>query len=115
MCKVEIKEVKERVFPEFNKEFFEDLNVGGVESLEDLKKYIKENKEAEREKQLEDEYLFKCLDKVVEDSEFEIPEEMTEDEVNRLVREFSEKLTYQGLKLEDYLKYCNIVIALIHN
>ena len=32
---------------------------------------------------------------------------MTEDEVNRLVREFGEKLQYQGLKLEDYLKYCN--------
>ena len=32
---------------------------------------------------------------------------MTEDEVNRLVREFSEKLQYQGLKLEDYLKFCN--------
>ena len=32
---------------------------------------------------------------------------MTEDEVNRLTREFSEKLSYQGLKLEDYLKYCN--------
>ena len=30
--KVEVKEVKERVFPEFNKEFFEDLNVGGVTS-----------------------------------------------------------------------------------
>ena len=105
--KVTINEVKERVFPEFNKEFFEDLNVGGVESLEDLKKYIKENKEAEKEKQIEDEYLFKCLDKVVEASKFEIPAEMTEDEVNRLVREFSEKLQYQGLKLEDYLKYCN--------
>lgn len=105
--KVTIHEVKERVFPEFNKEFFEDLNVGGVESLEDLKKYIKENKEAEKEKQIEDEYLFKCLDKVVEDSKFEIPAEMTEDEVNRLVREFSEKLQYQGLRLEDYLKYCN--------
>ena len=105
--KVEVKEVKERVFPEFDKEFFADLNVGGVESLEDLKKYIKENKEAEKTKQLEDEYLFKCLDKVVEGSKFEIPEEMTEDETNRLVREFSEKLQYQGLKLEDYLKYCN--------
>ena len=105
--KVEIKEVKERVFPEFNKEFFEDLNVGGVESLDDLKKYIKENKEAEKERQIEDEYLFKCLDKVVEDSKFEIPAEMTEDETNRLVREFSEKLQYQGLKLEDYLKFCN--------
>lgn len=105
--KVEVKEVKERVFPEFDKEFFADLNVGGVESLDDLKKYIKENKEAEKSKQLEDEYLFKCLDKVVEGSKFEIPEEMTEDETNRLVREFSEKLQYQGLKLEDYLKYCN--------
>ena len=105
--KVEIKEVKERVFPEFNKEFFEDLNVGGVESLDDLKKYIKENLLAEKVKREEDEYLFKCLDKVVSDAKFEIPEEMTEDEVNRLTREFSEKLSYQGLKLEDYLKYCN--------
>ena len=105
--KVTVHEVKERVFPEFNKDFFEDLNVGGVESLEDLKRYIKENKEAEKEKQIEDEYLFKCLDKVVEASKFEIPAEMTEDEVNRLVREFSEKLQYQGLRLEDYLKYCN--------
>ena len=105
--KVEVKEVKERIFPEFDKDFFADLNVGGVESLEDLKKYIKENKEAEKTKQLEDEYLFKCLDKVVEDSKFEIPAEMTEDEVNRLVREFSERLQYQGLKLDDYLKYCN--------
>lgn len=105
--KVTVNEVKERVFPEFNKEFFEDLNVGGVTSLEDLKNYIKENKEAEKSKQIEDEFLFKCLDKVVEASEFEIPEEMTEDETNRLVREFSEKLQYQGLKLEDYLKFCN--------
>lgn len=105
--KVEIKDVKERVFPEFNKEFFEDLNVGGVENLDDLKKYIKENKKAEKERRNEDDYLFNCLDKVVENAKFEIPEEMTEDEVNRIVREFSEKLQYQGLKLEDYLKYCN--------
>ena len=51
---------------------------------------------------MEDDFLFKCLDKVVENSKFEIPEEMTNDEVNRLVREFREKLQYQGLNLEDY-------------
>ena len=103
--KVEVKEVKERVFPEFNKEFFEDLNVGGVEDLDGLKNYIRENKKAEKEQNLNDEHLFKCLDKVVENSKFEIPEEMTEDEVNRLTKEFSDRLKYQGLKLEDYLKY----------
>ncbi len=105
--KVEIKEVKERVFPEFTKEFFEDLNAPGVESLDDLKKYIKENIEAEKARKLEDDYLFKCLDKIVEDSSFDIPEEMTNDEVNRLVREFSEKLQYQGLNFKDYLKFTN--------
>ena len=113
--KVEVKEVKEKVFPEFNKEFFEDLNVGGVESLDDLKKYIKENLTAEKEKQLEDDYLFKCLDKVVENSKFEIPEEMTEDEVNRLTREFSEKLQYQGLNIEDYLKFTNSTMDAFKN
>ena len=105
--KVEIKEVKERVFPEFTKDFFEDLNVGGVTSLDDLKNYIKENMKAEKEHKVEDDYLFKCLDKIVEASKFEIPEEMTNDEVNRLIKEFSQKLQYQGLKFEDYLKFTN--------
>ncbi len=105
--KVEIKQVKERVYPEFNKEFFKDLNIGGVTSLDELKNYIKENKLVEKEKQVEDEYLFNCLDEIIESSKYEIPTEMTEDEVNRLLREFSDKLQYQGLKLEDYLKYCN--------
>ena len=105
--KVEIKEIKERVYPEFNKEFFEDLNVPGVESLDDLKNYIKENMEAEKSKKVDDDHLFKCLDKIVEGSTFDIPEEMTNDEVNRLVREFSEKLRYQGLNFKDYLKFTN--------
>lgn len=105
--KVEVKEVKEKNYPEFNEDFFKDLGNTGVSNLDELKNYIRENMKAEREKSIEDEYLFKCLDKVNEDSEYEIPEEMTEDETNRLVREFSEKLQYQGLKLEDYLKFCN--------
>ena len=105
--KVEVKEVKQRVMPEYNKEFFEDLNIEGVKSEKDLRDYIREGIATEKEKQIEDEYLFKCLDKVVETSTFEIPEEMTNDEVNRLTREFSEKLKYQGLNIEDYLKFTN--------
>ena len=105
--KVEIKEVKERILPEFNKEFFEDLNAPGVESLDDLKNYIKEQIEHEKSHKVEDDYLFKCLDKIVEDSKFEIPEEMTNDEVNRLTKEFSEKLKLQGLNFKDYLRFTN--------
>ena len=101
---VEVKEVKERVFPEFDKEFFADLNVGGVESLDDLKKYIKENKEAEKTKQLEDEYLFKCLDKVVEGAKFEIPEEMTEDEEKGMEKDIQDLVNEYNKKVEAILK-----------
>ena len=105
--KVEVKEVKERIMPEFNDDFFKDLGVGGVTSLDELKNYIKENLIAEKTKRIDDEYLFKCLDKINETTKYEIPSEMTEDETNRLVREFSEKLQMQGLRLEDYLKFSN--------
>ena len=103
--KVEIKDVKERVFPEFNKEFFEDLNIPEVTTEEELRNYIKAEIEHEKSHKVEDDFLFKCLDKVVENSKFEIPEEMTNDEINRIVKEFREKLQYQGLNFEDYLKF----------
>lgn len=105
--KVEIKEIKEKVYPEFNDEFFKDLGNTGVNNLDELKNYIKEGLSAERKRTANDEFLFKCLDKINEASKYEIPEEMTEDETNRLVREFSEKLELQGLKLDDYLKFSN--------
>ncbi len=103
--KVEVKDVKERTYPKFDEEFFKDLGVGGVNSEEELKNYIKENLIAERTKEIDDTYLYKCLDKVRETSEYEVPEEMTEDETNRMVKEFSQKLEMQGLKLEDYLTF----------
>lgn len=103
--KVTVKEVKERVFPEFNKDFFDDLGIKEVTTLEELKKYIEENIKIGKKKENEDKYLFKCLDKIVSDSKFEIPEEMTNDEVNRMVKDFENKLKYQGLNLKDYLKF----------
>lgn len=103
--KVTVKEVKERVFPEFNKDFFDDLGIKEVTTLEELKKYIEENIKTGKKKENEDKYLFKCLDKIVSDSKFEIPEEMTSDEVNRMVKDFEDKLKYQGLNLKDYLKF----------
>lgn len=103
--KVTVKEVKERVFPEFNKDFFDDLGIKEVTTLEELKKYIEENIKTGKKKENEDKYLFKCLDKIISDSKFEIPEEMTSDEVNRMVKDFEDKLKYQGLNLKDYLKF----------
>ena len=107
MFHVEIKDVKERVLPELNKEFFEDLAMDGVTNEKELRNHIEEEIKHEKTHRLEDEHLFKCLDKIVSNSKFEIPEEMTKDETNSMVKEFAEKLSYQGLRFEDYLKYMN--------
>ena len=107
MFHVEIKDIKERILPEFNKEFFEDLAMDGVTNEKELRNHIEEEIKHEKTHRLEDEHLFKCLDKIVSNSKFEIPEEMTKDETNSMVKEFAEKLSYQGLRFEDYLKYMN--------
>lgn len=105
--KVEIKEVKERVLPEINEEFFKDLNIEGVKTKKELDNYIKEYLSAQKERSVNEEYFVKCMDEVVKNAEFEIPTEMTEDEVEALTKDFAERLKMQGLNLETYLQYTN--------
>ena len=97
--KVTVKEVKERVFPEFNKDFFDDLGIKEVTTLEELKKYIEENIKIGKKKENEDKYLFKCLDKIVSDSKFEIPEEMTNDDL--LVTGRIEGMDFESIENEE--------------
>ncbi len=102
--KVKINEIKERVLPEMNENFFKDLGFEGVDSVEKLTEEVRNNLMAVKEKKAEEEHIFKCLDKVVETSKFEIPEELTNDEVERLLEEFNTQLGYQGFTLDKYLE-----------
>jgi len=105
--KVEIVELKEKVYPEFNEDFFEDLAIDKVKNIDELKKYIKDNIKSEKEAKLNDEHFFKCLDEIVKNSKFDIPVEMTTDEVDRMTKEFDDKLKMQGMNLDNYLKFTN--------
>ncbi|MBQ3142140.1 MAG: trigger factor [Bacilli bacterium] len=105
--KVKLHEIKERLLPEMDENFFKDLGMEGVDSKEKLVEEVKGNIKAGKERQLEEAHIFKCLDKVVENAKFEIPSELTEDEVNRLLEEFNMQLGYQGLNLDKYLEMTN--------
>lgn len=45
------------------------------------------------------------VDKAVENASMEIPQAMINEQTNYLLREMQMRMAYQGLKLEDYLKY----------
>lgn len=101
-----VKEVKQKVVPEINDEFAKE--VGGFETLEDLKKLLRERILAVKEEQAEVEYQNQILKSYVEKTEVEVPEKLVEREIDQLVVELAYNLAQQGLKLEDYLNYVQL-------
>ena len=108
--KVTIHEVKTRVIPEINEDFFNDLGIEGVNSEKELeehcKKEIKERKEREAENKLIDE----ILEKVKDETEIELPEELVHEEVHRMLDTYNQRLQMQGLSLEQYLSFAKKTI-----
>ncbi len=102
---VKINEIKFKELPELDDEFAKD--VSEFDTLEELKNSIRSKKEEEAKKKEEKELRDTVLDKVVENVEVDIPEAMVETEIDNMLRDFDFQLRYQGLDLENYLKYTN--------
>ena len=79
----------------------------GVDSKEKLEAEIKKNLEIRKERQIEEEYILACLDKVMDNAKYEIDEEIINDEAERIYHEFGERLAMQGMDIENYLKITN--------
>ena len=100
---IKLHEIKKKELPELNDEFIKESV--GAESLEAYKTETRERLEkmnADRaERELEDE----IVKKITETSDMEIPDALIENQIDRMVQEMEYRMSYQGLKLEDYLKY----------
>lgn len=105
--KVKVNEVKGNVLPEYNKEFFEDLGMEGVDSKEALERQLEENIRTHKEAHAEDHYVDEILEKAVANMEVEIPDPMINDELDRMIRQYSENLKMQGITLEQFYQFTN--------
>ena len=86
--KVKVNEIKCTKLPEFDKEFFEDLNIEGVDSKESLEKYERESILKEKKKDALVRYEDKLLEKVASDTEIEIPENVVNEQIERMIEDF---------------------------
>lgn len=102
--KVKIKELKERIYPEYNEYFFKDLNIPEVDSFEKLKDSIKEHIEGHKAADVEDKYFEECLTKVSESAKMEVPQEMIDDEIDRMNNDFAKRLEMQGMNIDTYMQ-----------
>ncbi len=105
--KVKVNEVKEIKIPEIDKEFFEDLGMEGINTKEDLEKQVKENITASKNMQAEEKYTQQLLEEISKNSEIDVPETMINDETDRMVEEFANNISMQGISIDQFYKYTN--------
>lgn len=103
--KVKVNEIKTRVVPKIDKEFFEDLGMEGVTTKEELEHEIKHELEHQKEHEAEHVYEEKCLNKAAENMKCDICEELVMDEVEHMYKEFIERMQMQGISEEMYFQY----------
>ena len=111
---VTIREIKERIVPELNEEFYQDLGYDNIkteeEFLDEVKKALIERKNAE----IEDEFMEQVLSKASDNLKVEINPEIIDDEVHRMIHQFEEQLRMQGIKLADYMQITGMTHEKLH-
>ena len=106
--KVVVKEVKVKELPEIDDEFVKEVSEFNTvaELKEDTKKKMLEYKEHTAKHEFEE----KVLSAVTENATIDIPEVMINKEIDAMIRDLEQRLKYQGLDMEGYLKYTNSTI-----
>jgi trigger factor len=102
-----VEDIKEEL-PEFNDEFVK--NLGPFKDVADFKDKLKINIKLEKENAQKEKTRVKIIEKIIEDSELELPEILVEIEVNKILQRMEADITQMGLKFEDYLKHLNKTI-----
>lgn len=101
--KVKLNEVQYKELPAADDEFAKD--VSEYDTLEEFKASIRKNMEESAEKQAELEVENTLVDQLVATLEGDIPPVMIETRIDEMMRDFDYRLSQQGLRLADYLKY----------
>lgn len=101
--KVVVQKIEKKEIPEITDEFA--ANVSEFENLEDYKKDIEKRLSQKLEQEKERKVENDLLEKIVQSSKVEIPEILVERQLDIFIRDLETRLSFQGLKLEEYLDY----------
>ncbi len=111
---VTVREIKERIVPELNEDFYADLGYEDIKTKEDFYKEIEKVILERKTAQIEDAFIEEALSKASENMKVEINEEIIDDEVHRMIHQFEEQLGMQGIKVEDYMSITGMTHEKLH-
>ena len=110
---VKLHEIKAKEMPVMDDEFAKD--VSEFDTIKDLKADIKKRLTKEAKERAEIKFENEIIAKACENAKVEVPQCMIESQIDSYVQEFEYQLSYQGIKLDDYLKYTNSKIEDLRN
>ena len=106
--KIKLHEVKYKELPALDDGFAKD--VSEYDTLDELKDSIRNNIKTNLDKQAEQKVENDLMDQVIANMKADIPDAMVDSRIDELVQDFEYRISQQGLKLADYLKYMGMNI-----
>ena len=106
--KIKLHEVKYKELPALDDDFAKD--VSEYDTLNELKDSIRNNIKTNLDKQAEQKVENDLMDQVIANMKADIPDAMVDSRIDELVQDFEYRISQQGLKLADYLKYMGMNI-----
>lgn len=103
MFKVKVNELKVKELPEADDDFAAEISE--FETMDEYKSSIKERLEKAAADKTKTETENAVIEKVCEACEVEIPKAMEDMQIDNMIRDFAQRLQYQGMNLDMYLKY----------
>ena len=100
--KVKVNEVKVKELPELNDEFAADTTE--FNTLEELRADVRAKAEADAKEAAKNELRNRVIEKVVANTEVEVPEAMIKHEIENQMMELNYQLQYQGFGMEQFLQ-----------
>jgi len=103
LFKCKVHEVKTKEYPKVDDEFAQD--VSEFDTLAEYKDSIKQDLMSKKEKDAKNEKQQKVMEAIIENAEMEIPDPMVATQAEQMVDDYSQRLSYQGLSMDQYYQY----------
>ncbi len=100
---VKVNGIQKKELPELDDDFAMDVSDFDTYAAYEADVRAKLSEEAQKSLDVERENAL--IEKAVANASVDVPPPMVEDQLDQIVREMQLRMAYQGLKMEDYLKY----------
>ncbi len=100
---VKVHGIQVKELPAVDDDFVKD--VSEFDTVDAYKADIRAKMDADNAEHIKQAFENAAIDAVVNNATIDVPEPMVERQVDRLVRDFEMRLMYQGMRMEDFLRY----------